>query len=126
MLVSQSTRASLPTTCNPAGIPGDAANQRGQARIKSWEITIKTSLGKLTLSGTTPEALVDAAQQQGFDLLPLDPCLAASFNKLPADPQHRDPFERMLIWQAISLGHALVGRDRAISGGQLTGLRVLW
>jgi PIN domain nuclease of toxin-antitoxin system len=104
----------------------DPAAQVAVSAVSFWEIAIKTSLGKLSLTGTTPEALVDIAQQQGFDLLPLDPRLAASFTKLPVDPQHRDPFDRMLIWQAISLGYTLVSRDRAISSHQQTGLRVLW
>ena len=94
--------------------------------ISFWEIAIKTALGKLSLSGTTPEALVDAAQQQGFDLLPLDPRLAASFTRLPVDPQHRDPFDRMLVWQAISLGYTLVSRDRKIAASPIEGLRLLW
>ena len=74
----------------------------------------------------TPEQLVDCAQQQGFDLLPLDPRLAASFSRLPVDPQHRDPFDRMLVWQAISLGYTLVSRDRKITASPHAGLRVLW
>ncbi|PKO90654.1 MAG: PIN domain nuclease [Betaproteobacteria bacterium HGW-Betaproteobacteria-10] len=104
----------------------DPAAQVAVSAISFWEIAIKTALGKLTLQGTTPEALVDAAQQQGFDLLPLDPRLAASFTRLPVDPQHRDPFDRMLVWQAISLGYTLVSRDRKISASTFAGLRTLW
>jgi PIN domain nuclease of toxin-antitoxin system len=108
-----------------AGIT-DPAAQVAVSAVSFWEIAIKSALGKLTLSGTTPEALVDAAQQQGFDLLPLDPRLAASFTKLPVDPQHRDPFDRMLIWQAISLGYTLVSGDRKIAINHHSDLRVLW
>ena len=46
--------------------------------------------------------------------------------KLPLDPQHRDPFNRMLVWQAISLGYTLISRDRKISANTLAGLRTLW
>ena len=94
--------------------------------VSFWEISIKAALGKLQLNGATPEMLLDAAQQQGFDLLPLDPRLAASFSRLPVDPLHRDPFDRMLVWQAISLGYTLVSRDRKISNTQRIDLRVLW
>lgn len=104
----------------------DPAAQVAVSAVSFWEIAIKTVLGKLTLSGTTPEALVEAAQQQGFDLLPLDPRLAASFSRLPTDPQHRDPFDRMLVWQAISLGYTLVSRDRKIAARPIEGLRLLW
>lgn len=104
----------------------DPTTQVSVSAISFWEIAIKSALGKLSLQGTTAELLVDAAQQQGFDLLPLDPRLAASFTRLPIDPQHRDPFDRMLIWQAISLGYTLVSRDRKISMQTLPGLHVLW
>lgn len=104
----------------------DPAAQVAVSAISFWEIAIKSGLGKLVLSNATPEALVDAAQQQGFDLLPLDPRLAASFTRLPVDPQHRDPFDRMLVWQALSLGYTLVSRDRKISEKQFAGLRILW
>ena len=104
----------------------DPAAQVAVSAVSFWEISIKTALGKLQLDGATPEMLVDAAQQQGFDLLPLDPRLAASFSRLPVDPQHRDPFDRMLLWQALSLGYTLVSRDRKISGAAVDGLRTLW
>lgn len=94
--------------------------------VSFWEISIKAALGKLHLQGVAPEQLVDAAQQQGFDLLPLDPRLAASFSRLPIVPQHRDPFDRMLVWQAISLGYTLVSRDRKIAASPHRELRVLW
>ncbi|MDD2662529.1 MAG: type II toxin-antitoxin system VapC family toxin [Dechloromonas sp.] len=112
-----------PTAC--AAIT-DPAAQVAVSAVSFWEIAIKTALGKLSLSGTTPEALVDAAQQQGFDLLPLDPRLAASFTRLPVDPQHRDPFDRMLVWQALSLGYKLVSRDRKISTTSHSQLQTLW
>lgn len=104
----------------------DPGSQVVVSAVSFWEISIKTALGKLRLDGVMPEQLVDVAQQQGFELLPLDPRLAASFSRLPADPQHRDPFDRMLVWQAISLGYTLVSRDRKISASQIHGLRTLW
>ncbi len=104
----------------------DPSSQVLVSAISFWEISIKTALGKLQLEGVTPEQLLDAAQQQGFELLPLDPRLAASFWRLSTDPQHRDPFDRMLVWQAISLGYTLVSRDRKIATGAHAELRVLW
>lgn len=104
----------------------DPSAQVAVSAVSFWEISIKSSLGKLSLSGVSPEQLVDAALQQGFELLPLDPRLPASFYRFPADPQHRDPFDRMLVWQAISLGCTLVSRDRKIADNQRSDLRVLW
>lgn len=104
----------------------DPGSQVVVSAVSFWEISIKTALGKLRLDGVMPEQLVDVALQQGFELLPLDPRLAAGFSRLPLDPQHRDPFDRMLVWQAISLGYTLISRDRKISANTLAGLRTLW
>lgn len=101
-------------------------NQILASAVTFWEIALKSALGKLTLHGANPGTLVDAAQRQGFELLPLDPRLAAGFAALPAFPNHRDPFDRMLIWQAVSLGHTLVSRDRKTGENPLPGLRLLW
>lgn len=104
----------------------DPGSQVVVSAVSFWEISIKTALGKLSLDGVTPEQLIDVAQQQGFELLPLDPRLAASFSRLPLDPDHRDPFDRMLVWQAISLGYTLVSRDRKITTSAVDGLRTIW
>lgn len=104
----------------------DASAEVAVSAVSFWEIAIKSALGKLSLTGTTPEALVEAAVQQGFRLLPLEAGLAASFTRLTPDPQHRDPFDRMLMWQAMQLGYTLVSRDKKIRGGQPGGLLVLW
>ena len=102
----------------------DPDHEVAVSAISFWEIAIKSSLGKLKLVGTSAEALVDAAQHQGFELLALEPRLAAGFTRL--NPQHRDPFDRMLVWQAIQLGYTLVSRDRKIAQTSLSGLRLLW
>ena len=104
----------------------EPANSVQVSAITFWEIALKYRLGKLHLQGVTPDALPDAALRQGFDLLPLDARLAAGFATLPEMPMHRDPFDRMLIWQAVSLGQILVRCDRKIETDALPGLRVLW
>lgn len=101
-------------------------NQVYVSAVSFWEIALKTRLGKLTLQGATPESLIDAATRQGFDLLPLEPRHAASFHNLPPTSDHRDPFDRMLIWQAMSLELALVSRDRRLAQHAPAGLQLVW
>jgi len=62
-----------------------------------WEATIKHQLGKLHVD---PERLVEAVSASGFLPLPISLRHAAAINRLPA--LHRDPFDRLLIAQAIS------------------------
>lgn len=62
-----------------------------------WEATIKYQLGKLKVD---PDRLIDAVAMSGFLELPITMRHAAAVAHLP--PIHRDPFDRLLLAQAIS------------------------
>lgn len=94
--------------------------------VTFWEIALKSALGKLELLNCTPESLIEAALAQGFELLPLDPRVAAGFANLPRTPEHKDPFDRMLVWQALHLPATLVTRDGPLVRNGPVGLRTLW
>jgi len=114
--LTEAARDAISHTDNPVSV----------SAVSFWEIALKYRLGKLELSGVTPEALPDAALRQGFELMPLDARLAAGFSAMPDIPKQRDPFDRMLIWQAVSTGNILVSCDRKIETDALPGLKVLW
>jgi PIN domain nuclease of toxin-antitoxin system len=48
------------------------------------------------------------------------------FDQLPRIAEHRDPFDRMLVWQAIHERWTLVSRDGAMSLYKAFGLDLLW
>lgn len=75
--------------------------------ISVWEIGIKRSLGKLA----APEGLIDVITDSGFEPLPIAFSHARAAGALP--PHHRDPFDRMLIAQAMTDGLHVVTRDVA-------------
>ena len=91
----------------------DSSNEVLVSAVTFWEIALKTGIGKLTLKGCTPESLFRAARDQAFELLPLSPEDACAFHRLPKTT-HKDPFDRMLIWQAIRGRHTLITRDANI------------
>jgi PIN domain nuclease of toxin-antitoxin system len=62
-----------------------------------WEIAIKSALGKLEAD---PDRLVAAIDESGFQELPVLARHAAAVARLP--PHHRDPFDRLLVAQAIT------------------------
>jgi PIN domain nuclease of toxin-antitoxin system len=93
--------------------------------ISLWEISLKYALGKLNLIGLEPNELMRQAKDVGFDLMPVSPELAASHYKLNAT-WHKDPFDRMLIWQAIQKDITLISKDENISKYQSAGLKVVW
>lgn len=74
-----------------------------------WEIGIKRSLGKLD----APADVLGAIEAAGFDGLPVTVADGDAAAGLP--PHHRDPFDRMLVAQALRLGAVLVSRDQAFA-----------
>lgn len=76
--------------------------------VSLWEIAIKHGIGKLQL----PENFDDALADQGFLELPLKWEHSRRNRALPW--LHRDPFDRMLIAQALAESLTLVTADREI------------
>ena len=92
--------------------------------ITFWEIALKFSLNKLELEGITPDALPEFANQMRFELLGLSAEDAASFYHLSRTTL-KDPFYRMLIWQAIREKMVLISKDCKIAAYENFGLRIL-
>lgn len=93
--------------------------------ISLWEISLKYALGKLNLIGLEPNELIRQAKNLGFDLMPVLPESAVSNYKLNAT-WHKDPFDRMLIWQAVQQNLTLISKDENISKYTFIGLKILW
>lgn len=83
-----------------------------------WEISIKASLGRLDLGGTDASAAILAC---GFLDLPVTSAHAWTAGRLPT--HHDDPFDRMLVAQALAEGLTCVTRDDRIAS---YGVPALW
>lgn len=77
----------------------DTANQVLFSAASIWEIAIKAGLGR-TDFGVRPEDVTQAAREAGFQELPVRAEAAARVAGLP--PLHRDPFDRLLVAQAMA------------------------
>jgi len=75
-----------------------------------WEIAIKSQLGKIE---GDPEQLADAIAESGFIELPVNAKHAAVVSKLK--PYHADPFDRLLIAQAITEPLRLMTADSTLA-----------
>jgi PIN domain nuclease of toxin-antitoxin system len=104
----------------------DATIEVSVSAVSFWEMSLKQALGKLSLEGETVQGLVNAAVAHRCELLPLTVQVASTFHRLPLLGVHRDPFDRMLVWQAIQHDLTLVSRDRAMEAYQAEGLKILW
>jgi PIN domain nuclease of toxin-antitoxin system len=93
--------------------------------VSFWEISLKYATGKIELSGVAPDDFPAAVRQSGFDILPIAETDAATFHHLPR-MTHKDPFDRLIIWQAISRKLQLISQDSAFAEYRKLGLKVLW
>ena len=93
--------------------------------VNLWEISLKYSLGKLDLGGTNPRELFDTQLKAGYEVAALEPHLLVTYYQLPKKDDHKDPFDRLLIWQAISNGYTLITQDKKIAQYQADGLKIL-
>ncbi len=75
----------------------------------AWEVAIKSALGKLSTSRSVAVATADS----GFTELPVTFRHAQALLSLP--PEHRDPFDRMLLAQAQAERLTLVTRDPMVA-----------
>jgi PIN domain nuclease of toxin-antitoxin system len=83
--------------------------------VSLWEVLAKHARGKIGIDSgdaTAFDFLADTVAAAGFDCIDLRPADIRHVSALP--PLHRDPFDRMLICQAIERGLTLVTPDRAI------------
>jgi len=87
----------------------DGRNLVFVSAVVIWEVRIKQSLGKLQLPLNFREVL----NSQAFDELPLTVDHAHRLAELP--PLHRDPFDRMLVAQAMAERLTVVSRDPDIA-----------
>lgn len=84
----------------------DPSNTVFVSAASAWEIAIKASLGKLSAD---VDEIVHAVVDVGFDELSVTLAHARRVRDLPS--HHRDPFDRMLVAQALEEGLALVTHD---------------
>lgn len=77
-----------------------------------WELQIKFQLGKLRLHTSLAE-IIRQEQENGIEILPVEPAHIFALDSLP--DHHKDPFDRLLIAQAIVEEATLLSADPLIA-----------
>lgn len=85
-----------------------------------WEIAIKCSLGKLTID-TPLDVFISERVDEGFRVLPIETDHLPGLIHLPF--HHRDPFDRLIISQAMSEDMAVCTSDSRFTSYDI---RILW
>ncbi len=88
-------------------------NEVHLSSVSTWEIAVKHALGRLPLPEPVDTYIPRLRREHRIDLLPLDEESTLHLGRLPR--LHRDPFDRMLICQAIVHGMVLLSPDEAIT-----------
>ena len=89
----------------------DAANERWVSMASGWEMAIKSQIGKLKLPLAFEGLFPGALESLGFSILPIQAGHLHRYHALPL--HHRDPFDRLLVAQALVDGLTVVGDDAA-------------
>lgn len=100
---------------------GDANTECHLSLASCWEMAIKSSLGKLQLAKPIERFVSEQLAANNFTLLNIELRHAAKIEKMPF--HHRDPFDRLLIAQAMTEKLAVVTADKAFAG---YGVKIIW
>lgn len=96
-------------------------NERYLSTASVWEIVVKWNLNKLKLPKPPTEFLAECRENGKIRSLPIDDASALQLHKLPKT--HHDPFDRMIICQAIEHGMTIVTNDSKI---ECYPIKTLW
>jgi PIN domain nuclease of toxin-antitoxin system len=99
----------------------DPANEALLSAASAWEIAVKHRLGRLPLPAPPDEFVSAQRVAHGIEPLPVDEEAALHVAKLP--DLHRDPFDRLLVAQALVGGLVVVTPDDAV---RQYPVRTLW
>lgn len=91
----------------------DARQDLLMSTVSAWEISIKYANGKLPLSSVPAEFVPELQRRLKLSVLPIELTHAIRAGALP--PLHRDPFDRMLVAQAMTHGLPIVTVDPRIA-----------
>ncbi len=97
---------------NAENLIQDTSNEVLISPASYWEMAIKISLGKWKLNRSYEDFIDLALNKYGFTILPIDPKHTARLIGLPF--HHKDPFDRLLVAQALVEGFPIISNDSAV------------
>jgi PIN domain nuclease of toxin-antitoxin system len=99
----------------------DPANDILISPASYWEIAIKVRLGKINLNASYDDFMHRGIVGNDFEILPIEPRHTSLLTTLPL--HHRDPFDRLLVAQALTEAVPIVSTDAAFDS---YGVQRLW
>lgn len=100
-----------------ATILADPANDLFLSMASVWEMAIKSSIGKLSLSPNYRDFVTDAVSGYGITILEITFEDCTTYESLPIPNQlHRDPYDRMIVVHALNHSLSVVSIDQKLDG----------
>jgi PIN domain nuclease of toxin-antitoxin system len=104
----------------------DLRNEVFVSTVSFWEISLKFGIGKLYIDGFDPEELEVAMDDMRIAVIGLNELESLTMHRLMQSERHKDPFDRMLVWQAITRDLIFISNDASLQDYRAQGLRLLW
>lgn len=99
----------------------DPANACFVSLASAWELAIKVSIGKLSLAKPVGRFFVEHVSANAFDAIAIELEHVAAFETMPR--HHGDPFDRLLVAQALAETLVIVSPDAVFAK---YGVRRIW
>jgi len=94
--------------------------------VSFWEISLKTRMKKFSFENMDIKDFPLYAREMEFTIINLQENEAITFYELPLKENHKDPFDRMLIWQAICNDMTMISKDSLFEQYKKDGLKLIW
>lgn len=107
------------------GVLQSSSSEIYLSAVSIWEVALKIRAGKLDMQGKSPSDLLIEASTLNLLVIDLTADEAAGHTAL-SENTHFDPFDRMIIWQAITRKLTLISGDKEFVKFKKDGLKLLW
>ena len=94
--------------------------------ISFWEISLKASQKKFSFGNIKVRDFPQYARDMDFTVMDMKENESITFHELPLKKNHYGPFDRMLIWQAITKGLTMISKDGLFEQYKEDGLKIIW
>jgi PIN domain nuclease of toxin-antitoxin system len=111
---------------NSREIISDRNNEIYVSTVSFWEISLKTTVKKFTFKNININDFPRCAKDMGFSIMDMQENETITFHELPLKKNHKDPFDRMLIWQAITKNMTMISKDEFFKQYEKDGLKLFW
>jgi len=104
----------------------DNNNQLFVSAVSFWEMAIKHGKGRLDLENFQIQDVPNYCRRLMIKQIPLLPDEAINYSNFPFAENHKDPFDRMLIYQCIANDYVLISKDAKMAMYKDNGLNCIW